>query len=953
LEDARLRRSIRFWFAVVLLLPALAWAESTTDSNEALPADNSIEYRTLPNGMRYWVRSTGRTSGKVSMWMRVGSGSINEDDDQRGLAHFLEHMAFNGGENFPAGTLIKRFEAAGLTFGAHQNATTSFRDTIYKLSMPSNPVMLDLGLLFFSDVAFRLTLDPKEVVRERGVVLAERTARDSASKRALTRQLVELAPDSRFTERFPIGDEQVIKTATAEKLRAYYQKWYRPDNTVLMVVGDVDAESLDEMVRKHFADWQPAGEPAPDRDPGIRPYGSDRAAVVVEPGLIAADVGIAALFPGRDIRTQQGYRQYLIERITIQLMNRRLRDQILEGGTPFSTASVTADSSLGITLSEARAKGAPREWESILRALTTELKRVREHGFGEAEFRFAVDVVRAELEKKRHDEDSRPFEHWLVAMDAAIEEHRHPISAVVEQSAASKLLPHISRAEVEAAVQERYAGAQRTFTVSLPKRNVATPTSQQVLAIVRAAEAEPVAKLPERVYLTQLMAKDPTPGKTIERRLDERLNVTSATLANGVRVHVRPLANGKGRTSVRILVAGGRVNETQENRGITEVAVLPFITPATDMMSSAQVQRLLTTKHVTVAGRDTAGALELDVEGQGPDLEDGMRLAHLLLTRARVEPAAFAAWQAQARSRQVNREGSVPEQLSDRVDALMTSNDPRFVGLTPKEVDRLTLADGQAWLNQLLKTAPIEVAIVGDMSHDQALALAEKYLGSLPARPLIKNAYARERALAVAPGPYQAQLKVDTATPKSAVYVGWRGPDWHDVRDWQVLDLASRAVSSRLFREVRERRGLVYTVRAQSSSNTVYRGNGRFRVAFAVDPSKADEAADVVEQVIADFVQTGPTAEELSTAREQAAAAFQSAMNTTGFWIDMLSDLDYMGGNLAWIGQYIDNIGGYTGEDVRAVLQKYIQPDRFIRVIGAPSTISSVSRGSQEPVAVN
>src|SRR5262249_5494953 len=156
---------------------------------DSLPQDPSIQYRTLPNGMRYWIRPNTGPAGKISLWLRIGSGSIDEDDDQRGLAHLLEHMAFNGSENFPAGTLVKRFEAAGLTFGAHQNATTSFNDTNYKLTIPNDAKLLDLSLLYFADVAYRLTLDQKEIDRERRVVEAERRARDSAETRAFNRQI--------------------------------------------------------------------------------------------------------------------------------------------------------------------------------------------------------------------------------------------------------------------------------------------------------------------------------------------------------------------------------------------------------------------------------------------------------------------------------------------------------------------------------------------------------------------------------------------------------------------------------------------------------------------------------------------------------------------------------------------------------------------------------------------
>ncbi|HEY6236653.1 MAG TPA: insulinase family protein, partial [Candidatus Elarobacter sp.] len=221
-EGSRLlEHCVRLWLCLAFVVPVAVLAETGDELRNPLPQDPSIQYRVLPNGMRYWIRPNTGPAGKISLWLRIGSGSLNEDDDQRGLAHLLEHMAFNGSENFPVGTLVKRFESAGLTFGAHQNATTSFIDTNYKLTIPNDAKVLDLGLLYFADIAYRLTLDPAEITRESRVVEAERRARDDAAARVFNRQLAALVPGSRVGARLPIGDERTVREATSEHLRAY------------------------------------------------------------------------------------------------------------------------------------------------------------------------------------------------------------------------------------------------------------------------------------------------------------------------------------------------------------------------------------------------------------------------------------------------------------------------------------------------------------------------------------------------------------------------------------------------------------------------------------------------------------------------------------------------------------------------------------------------------------
>src|SRR5581483_8834474 len=381
------------------------------------------------------------------------------DDDQRGLAHLLEHMAFNGSANFPAGTLLKRFEAAGLTFGAHQNATTSFLDTVYKLTIPNDPKVVDLSLLYFADVAYRLTLDPDEITREVRVVEAERRARDNAAARAFNRQLAVLTPGSRFADRVPIGDARVVRGATAEQLRAYYRKWYRPDNAVLLVAGNVDVEQLDALVRKHFSAWPSVDNPPANHSSGIRSYESDRADVVNEYGLISSDINIAWLESPRDFSSVGGYRQWLVHKLGKEIINRRLREQILEGQVPFVSAWAAADTSFGKTLIESHAKGAPEDWEAILKTLLTELKRARDFGFGDAEFIHAREVMLADLEKESLDEAEAAAPHWISLMDAALDEGRRPFGARQAYELSRRLAATITRAEVEEAARALCARA--------------------------------------------------------------------------------------------------------------------------------------------------------------------------------------------------------------------------------------------------------------------------------------------------------------------------------------------------------------------------------------------------------------------------------------------------------------------------------------------------------------
>lgn len=267
------------------------------DLDAPLPVDPAIKIGQLPNGMTYWIRQHKTPPDKVGMWLHISSGSINEEENQRGLAHYLEHLAFNGTENFKPGELIKYFESIGLRFGQHQNAFTSFDQTTYILSLPDvKEETMSKAMLFLSDVGFRMSLIPEEIEQERNVILEEERSRKGAQQRIIEKLLPELSPGSRFAQRLPIGSTEVIKTAQKQQFVDYYTKFYQPRNATLIVVGDIQSiPDVERLIAERFGAWK-GGDVAPaDADPGVKPYTEVRATVITDPELTAAEVSVNSI----------------------------------------------------------------------------------------------------------------------------------------------------------------------------------------------------------------------------------------------------------------------------------------------------------------------------------------------------------------------------------------------------------------------------------------------------------------------------------------------------------------------------------------------------------------------------------------------------------------------------------------------------------------------------------
>jgi len=904
-----------------------------------LPVDPSIKIGKLPNGMQYWIRKHNRPEKKIAVWMHISSGSINEDENQRGLAHFLEHLAFNGSANFPPGEVIKFFESIGLRFGQHQNAFTSFDQTTYQIALPdTKEENLAKGLLFMSDVAYRLSLLPDEVEKERGVVLEESRSRKGASQRIMDRLLPILTPGSRFADRLPIGKEEVIAKAPVEAFKNYYTKWYRPDLTTLMVVGDCDPALIEKQLKAQFEAWKPVAEPAPQADPGILPYDELRAAVITDPELTETEVSAICVGPLTKDHTVGDLRRRLVEQIGSWIVNRRFSELVQKGEAPYQSATVGISPFLNVcTYTNAEASGKPADWEPMLRGLLVELKRAREHGFLEQEFNDARTEILSGAKRAAETEGTWDAQAFLSRMNSAVAQGRKPMAEAQRLKLIEALLPTIQLTEVHEAFRKNFAPANRLVLVTMPEKlDLRIPKKEELLAVANQTEAAEVKALAAKERPKNLLDRDPEPGKIAEQSEDADLKILSVTFENGVRAHLRQMDFKKDQLFATITVAGGEIQETADNRGISDVAALALARPATLKYDSTTIRDLWVGKQISVGGGNGQDTFALSVNGAPKDLQDGLRLAYLLLTQPRVEGPAVKKFKEEKLQQLAQISTSVEAQISLKINELLSGGDARFRELTPDEVNRADAERSQAWLDLALAKGPIEVSIVGDMDRNQMLDLAARYLGSLPKRDRVLPALDPLRQVQIKPGPHELTVEVETITPRGVVFVGWRGADWHEVRERRILELAGRILSARVREEIREKRGLAYSPGAFARPSKEYKGMGLFGVFFQADPEKSTEAAKVTRELVETFAKDGPTDAEMETVRKQVKNQLETTLKEPGYWNGVLSDLDYHGTKLADVKEVVERMTTYTKEEVREVLQRFVVEDRRVQVLSLP-----------------
>ncbi len=936
-------------------------------ADEPLPTDPTLVTGKLDNGLSYIIRKHGNPEGRAAVWMHVNTGSLNETDAQRGIAHYLEHMAFNGSKNFPPGSVIDFFQSLGLAFGRDQNAFTSFDQTTYQLYLPNTKgETIDKALLFMSDVAGRLLLTPHEIDEERGIIQEEKRTRLGAQQRVSEYILERIAPESTFGQRLPIGVDATLKSVMQPDFQDYYGRYYVPSNMTVIFVGDTDPAPVIEHIKKAFADGKKADAPKA-RDVGVKPTKGYRAIIATDPELKTASVTFTRVeLPVGPTTTINTMRRELIDTIGQFAFNRRLGDHLAAGKASYLSASGTLGDEYRVFRQiEVQANGTPDKWQAMVIDLATEVRRATLHGFKDSELEDARKSILSNAEESVARESTTPARGVIARLNGNVADGDTIMSAAQRLDTLKKLLPSISTSEVSEAFTRNFDFSNAVFVASLPAGPGVPSEADLVKFGTEALKVSPAPEA-EKARTTSLLKDQPAGGKVAESKTHDASGVASGWLDNGVGFHHRFMDQRKDEVTVTITLAGGQIEETADNRGISDVAALAWGRPATNTLSSTQIRDYMTGKKVSVRGGDGGGgggrggrggggggggdAFTLTVSGSPTELETGLQLAYLLLTDPVIEAAAFDQWKTrelqQIESRKVQPQGVLQELVAK---SLYPQSEARTRPVQKDDVEKMTIEKAQAWLKRIITTSPVEVAVVGDIKHDIAEALVAKYFGSLSKRERISDkTLANLRQIKHVPGPVVKMQELDTATQQAVVVDGFFATDAKNVRDTRLMQLAARLVSTRLVKIIREEKQLVYSISASVQPATTYPGWGQFIAAAPTAPAKADLLGPALDEVYTAFAKGGPTEEELTVARKQFANQFEEQMKDPSFWQGRLSTLSYRGSSLDDTMEGPAAFQAFTADEVRDTFAKYYKPESTFRFGVKPKAGPAADAGGEK-----
>jgi zinc protease len=918
--------------------PALApgeWPQARSD----LQADPDIRFGALPNGMRYAIKRQATPPGQAALRLWVGSGSLEESDDQQGLAHFLEHMAFEGSRAVKEGEMIKILERLGLAFGPDTNASTSFDHTVYKLDLPrTNDETVDTALMLLRETAGELTIAPSAVERERGVILSEERLRDTPGYRITKQRLGFLLDGQRAPVRMPIGQVPVIKAAQAAQMVDYYQHEYRPERAVLVAVGDFDPQVMEAKIRARFGGWKAAAAPRPDPDLGqVRARGTE-AKLVVEPGA-PLSIQLAWTAPpdlAADSTAKQ--RRQLIDELGLAVLNRRFSAMARAADPPFiGASSAKYDQNRSAEVSLVNVVAEPERWRQALAAADLEQRRLASFGVRQDELDREIVEMRVSLKAAAKGAATRRPQDIADEVADSLDEAEVVTSPAQDLALFEQMVKGLRAEEVSAAVKRVFAGSGPLLFVASPRPiEGGEATLLAALADNRKLAVTPPAA-PAQVSWPY--ASFGPPGKVVERRAVPDLGVTFVRFANGVRLTLKPTTFRDDEVLVRTNVGHGMISLPRDRQAATW-AGSAFIEGGLKRISSEDMERVLAAKVYGAQFGAADDAFVLSGATRTEDLPTELEVLAGYVSDPGWRPEAFQRLKASGKTIHDQYDATDSGVLARDLGGLLHDGDRRWTFPSREGIADARLADLEGQVAPDLATGAIEVVIVGDVRPEAAIAAVARTFGALPPRPAPAIAPEAERQIGF-PTPTAAPVALTHKgrADQAIGYIAWPTDDiWADPQRAFATAVLGEVIRTRLTEQIREAQGATYSPSVAYAHSLVWKGWGYLAADVEVPPAKLQSFFDDVEKIAADLRAQPVSADELARAKEPRVQGIERARLTNQYWLTQLSGAQADPRRLRLVRETLPATREVSAAEVQAAAQAVLRDGKAFRLVVRPRT---------------
>jgi zinc protease len=907
-------------------------------SKQKVPLDPSVKIGKLKNGITYYIKKNTEPKNRAELRLAVKAGSVLETDAQQGLAHFMEHMNFNGTTNFPKNELVNFLQKTGVRFGADLNASTSFDETIYMLPIPTDSVgLLDKGLQVLEDWAHGALLDPAEIEKERGVVLEESRMGRGAQQRMRDKYLKMILNNSRYAERLPIGKDSILKTFKPETIKAFYKDWYRPDLMAVIAVGDFDVAKVEASIIKKFGSIPVPVKPKKRTEYTIPLDGSTNVAIVTDPEYPQNVIQLIYKQPGSKEKTLMDVRNNIGQQLYNAMMGQRMQELTQKANPPFLYGGSQYGDFLGNLesyTSVALAKDAG-SMETALKALLEENARVQKFGFTQPELDRAKKDFFTSIEQYYKERDKTKSGNHVQEYLGHFLHEKPFMGAEGYFDLVKKNLDGVSLSEVNALAKKYISDKNRSVVVMGPEKSKDAMLTEAQIRKLLAETGKDVTAYVDDVLDTPLLSSEPKAGKVVKEQAFPKLGMTELTLSNGVKVMLKPTDFKNDEILLKATGKGGySLFPDQHETGLFTSYLVQ--SGGVGPYNQTQLQKYLAGKTAN-AGPYVSELTEGIGGSTSPkDLETTLQLIYAYFTEPRKDAEVVAGMLSNQKAYLENMKKTVtPEKMfSDTLNAILTSNNPLRKPLTPESIDKVNLDKAvEIYKNRFSDASDFVFTFVGAFKIDEIKPLLEKYLGGLPSTD-------RDDTFKH-PNIFPPKGKIEKIVykglePKSRVSLISSGEYDYNPENNMQIEALQEVLQIKLIESLREEESGVYGVGVSESTDKFPTGHYRFSIGFGCAPENVDKLVKRTQEEVNKIKQNGADPKDIEKFVAETNRKMETALKTNNFWLDYLDDNTFLGDDLDEIFRQDELLKSITVASTKAAANKYFSDDNYIKAVLMP-----------------
>ena len=912
------------------------------DLNEEIKLDGKVRYGKLDNGFTYYIRSNKKPENRAQFFLAVDAGSVLETEAQVGLAHFCEHMNFNGTKQFPGNSMISELEKKGIVFGREINAYTSFDETVYNVELPTDdPELFNMGLKILDGWACNALMTGEEIDKERGVIIEEWRMGQGAGERLRQKTWATLLKGSRYAERLPIGTLENLQNFKYDAIRDFYTTWYRPDNMAIIIVGDFDADKMEQTVVDYFRLTPAACQPMNKPTYGIP--GNKEPLITIATDKEATNNQIMYVYkhPEHKTKTIGDFRNNeLLPELFNTMINERLSELSNDKNCPYMQAYAAYSGFIGpmeCFMGVVVAK--ENKVEDALKVALTENQRVLQHGFTQTELDRAKESMLTSYSEAAKEETKTYSESFARSYVSHFLDQTPVPGARVENRYVKKLVEGITLEEVNALAKEWITEENFVMTVQMPENAKKKPTEASLLKIVQKVEQSKTTPWVDNVKQEPFLAKEPKAGKIKSREDNAEFGYTKLILNNGATVYLKPNTASENQIQIDAWSAGGSSLYPDKDMINVQYAANIIDEGGIGNYTHSDLQKFMKGKTFGLTPYISELYEGLSGSTGAQDLETALQYLYMFFETPRKDQQPLDKFISNMKTQLPLLENMPEVAFQKGFFKAMYPNDKRTILLpTEKQLSELNVDKMyKIFRERFSNAADFSFAFVGSFKVDEIIPLIEKYIGGISSNS--KTEKWQDRSREFAKGIVDEVIYKGEADKGTMILATERPFTWTE-KERMATSLLEGICDIRLTETIREEMGGTYSPSFQLSYGNQPKPLASMIVYYGCDPNNVDNLTQATWKVLDDIINNGPSEEVLAKVKEQKIRSRETAVETNGYWMSVIQSMDMNGDNIIALESYKNTVNGITAEDVKAVAAKYINHDEFVRVALKPEKMN-------------